>query len=196
MISFGGTSSTYWLWMIESTSVKSRRFSYVAAESLLLLATPPPSDSESKSRSAEIVTTFFTCRIEPMGNPPPRVVSLAPTFGRRAGHHSSAWPQPLRWILRLARVPHLEVEARTLKRARVPHGADHLSLLHLVTLVDADVGHVGVEGVVLAPVIHDDQVPVPSKPPRVEHLTGRHCNDAGTLRDVDVDPIPERLRPE
>src|SRR5262245_34817638 len=68
MIYFGGTSSTYWLWMIESTSVKGRRFSYVAAESLLLLATPPPSDSVSRSRSAEIVTTFFTCRIEPMGN--------------------------------------------------------------------------------------------------------------------------------
>ena len=29
--SLGGTSSTYWLWMIESTSVKRRRFSYVAA---------------------------------------------------------------------------------------------------------------------------------------------------------------------
>src|SRR5262245_14749624 len=130
------------------------------------------------------------------GEPPPRVVSLAATFGHRAGRHSSARPEPLRWILRLARVPHLEVEARTLERARVPHGPDRLSLPHLVALVHAHVRHVGVEGVVLAPVVHDDQVAVSPKPPRVEYLAGCHRDDARALRDVDVDAVSERLRPE
>src|ERR1044072_7022450 len=111
MRSLGGTSSTYWLWTIESTSVKSSRVLEVAAVSLPLLATPPPSDRVRMSRSEEIRTTFFMCR---MG----RIVY--------ASVELSFWTQPLGRVLGLALVPHLEVEARPLQRAGVSDGADDL----------------------------------------------------------------------
>src|SRR3989441_11501828 len=59
MRSFGGTSSTYWFCTMERTSVKSFSCSYGAALSALLLATDPPSDSVSTTRSELITNAFF-----------------------------------------------------------------------------------------------------------------------------------------
>src|SRR4030095_9294392 len=59
MRSLGGTSSTYWFCTIERTSVKSFSCSYVALWSALLLATDPPSDSVSTTRSVLITKAFF-----------------------------------------------------------------------------------------------------------------------------------------
>src|SRR5262245_8604011 len=53
-----------------------------------------------------------------------------------------------------------------------------------------------VERVVLAAVVHDDQVPVAPKPPRVEHLTRCHRDDPGTFRHIYINPVPERLGSE
>src|SRR5262245_37318465 len=133
MTSLGGTSSTYWLWMIERTSVNSLRFSYVAAVSLLLLATAPPSESVMRSRSTEIIATFLARRMGLMyasalllfARPSPAYTVRAVDLATR--------PQPLRGILRLPCVAHLEVEARPLQRSRVPHRADGLPLLDLVS---------------------------------------------------------------
>src|ERR1043166_1329129 len=128
-MSFGGTSSTYWLWMIDSTSVNRRRFSYVAPASLDLLATAPPSDSVNTSSSTEISTPFFICPIRLM-SPSPSTICLA------------ARPQPLRRIHRLAPLPHLEVEPGASEGPRIAHRAQHLPLLDVLALGHADLGGV------------------------------------------------------
>src|SRR6185295_15669641 len=133
------------------------------------------------SRSDEIRTTFFMCR---MG----RIVY--------ASVELSFWTQPLGRVLWLPFVPYFEVQARPLERAGVSDGADQLPLLDLVALGDPDVGRVGVDRVVLPAVIHDDQVPVTPEPSCVDHVAGEHRRDIRALGRLDVDPVPERLRPE
>ena len=80
MRSFGATSSTYWFCTIESTSVNSLSCSYVALPSVPLLATEPPSDSVSTTRSEPITKAFF------MDSPCP--------------HRLAALPEPLFRVLR------------------------------------------------------------------------------------------------
>src|SRR3989442_2734850 len=134
MSSLGGTSSTYWFCTIDSTSVNSRSCSYVALLSVPLLATEPPSERVSTTSKEPITNAFF------MESPGSRVAS-APLS------------EPLFGVLRLALVAHLEIEARPLQRARIPHCPDALSLLHLVALLHKDVRDLGVQRAVLVVVV-------------------------------------------
>src|SRR5205814_10254131 len=139
MSSLGGTSSTYWFCTIDRTSVNSRSCSYVAPLSVPLLATDPPSDRVSTTSNEPITHAFF------MESPTSRI-SSAPLA------------EPLFGVLRLALVPHLEVQARPLERAGLPHCPNPLSLLHVVAFPDQNLGHVRVQRVVLVIVVEDDQV--------------------------------------
>src|SRR5438105_7313991 len=91
MRSFGGTSSTYWFCTMERTSVKSFSCSYVALLSALLLATDPPSDSVSTTRSELITNAFF-------------MDALSSLLGL------ATLAEPLFGVLGPALVAHLEVE--------------------------------------------------------------------------------------
>src|SRR5436190_20186882 len=115
MRSFGGTSSTYCVCTIDSTSVNSRSCSYVAPESVPLLATVPPSDSVNTTSNEPITNAFFM-----------NISSCAAI--------SAPLAEPLFWILGLALEADLEIQARSLERAGVSHRADPLSLLHVVAL--------------------------------------------------------------
>src|SRR5437899_5235172 len=150
MSSLGGTSSTSCFWTVDSTSVTSRSCSYVAPWSVPLLATEPPSDRVSTTSKEPITNAFF------MESPRSRIAS-APL------------PEPLFGVLRLALVTHLEIEARPLQRARVPHCPDALSLPHVVAFLHDDIGDVCVQRVVLVVVVLDDQVSVPLATTRVHH---------------------------
>src|SRR3989442_3155673 len=152
MRSLGATSSTYWFWTMERTSVNSRSCSYVAPLSVLLLATVPPKDSVSTTRSELMTNAFFM-------KPPLTSASL---------------PQPVGRILGLALEAHLEVQARARERAGIPDGADVLCLPHVVTLLHVDVRDMGVQRVVLVAMIHDDQIPVPLEPAGVDHVPSVH----------------------
>ena len=55
---------------------------------------------------------------------------------------------------------------------------------------------VGVQRVVLASVVDDDQVAIATEPARVQHVPGGHGRDARPLRHIDIDPVPERLGSE
>src|SRR5437773_1164759 len=66
----------------------------------------------------------------------------------------------------------------------------------LVALFRLDLGDVGVERIVLVPVVHDDQVPVPLEPSGVHDVARVHRRDVATHRCLDVDAIPESPRPE
>src|SRR5215510_1493841 len=172
MRSFGGTSSTYWFCTMLSTSVNSLSCSYVALWSALLLATDPPSDRVSTTRSVLITKAFFMDVLSsPLG-----LATLA---------------EPLFWILRLALVTHLEVEPRPGERSRIAHRADPLSLPHVLALLRLDVGDVGVERVVLVAVVHDDQVTVPLEPSRIDDVAAVHRQDFTANRRLDVDSVPE-----
>src|SRR2546421_9572012 len=140
MSSLGGTSSTYWFCTIDRTSVNSRSCSYVAPLSVPLLATEPPSDRVSTTSKEPITNAFF------MESPRSRIAS-APL------------PEPLFGVLRLALVTHLEIEARPLQRARVPHCPDALSLPHVVAVLHHDIGAVRIPPVVLLRVGQDGQGP-------------------------------------
>src|SRR5438445_427114 len=177
MSSLGGTSSTYWFCTIDSTSVKSRSCSYVAPLSVPLLATEPPSERVSTT-SKEPITNAFC-----MESPRSRVAS-APLS------------EPLFRVLRLALVTHLEIEARPLQRARVPHCPDALSLLHVVAFLHDDVGDVRVQRVVLVVVVQDDQVSVPLEPARVHDVSGEHGRHVAALPGLDVHAVAERPRSE
>src|SRR6267142_1871869 len=177
MSSLGGTSSTYWFCTIDRTSVNSRSCSYVAPLSVPLLATEPPSERVSTTSKEPITNAFF------MESPRSRVAS-APLS------------EPLFGVLRLALMPHLEIEARSLERACVPHCPDALSLLHVVPLLHEDVGDVRVQRVVLVVVIQDDQVPVPLEPARVHDVPGEHGRHLAALARLDVHAVAERSRSE
>src|SRR5438552_17701600 len=173
MSSLGGTSSTYWFCTIDSTSVKSRSCSYVAPLSVPLLATEPPSERVSTTSKEPITNAFF------MESPRSRVAS-APLS------------EPLFRVLRLALVTHLEIEARPLQRARVPHCPDALSLLHVVAFLHDDIGNVRVQRVVLVVVVQDDQVSVPLEPARVHDVPGEHGRHVAALPRLDVHAAAER----
>src|SRR3989441_9657899 len=173
MSSLGGTSSTYWFCTIDSTSVKSRSCSYVAPLSVPLLATEPPSERVSTTSKEPITNAFF------MESPRSRVAS-APLS------------EPLFRVLRLALVTHLEIEARPLQRARVPHCPDALSLLHVVAFLHDDIGNVRVQRVVLVVVVQDDQVSVPLEPARVHDVPGEHGRHVAALPGLDVHAVAER----
>src|SRR6267143_657634 len=175
MSSLGGTSSTYWFFTIDSTSVKSRSCSYVAPLYVPLLATEPPSERVSTTSKEPITNTFF------MESPRSRIAS-APLS------------EPLFGVLRLALVPHLEIEARPLERARVPHCPDALSLPHVVAFLHDDVGDVRVQRVVLVVVIQNDQVPVPLEPPRVHDVSREHGGHVAAFAGLDVAAVAERPR--
>src|SRR2546427_1492017 len=175
MSSLGGTSSTYWFCTIDSTSVKSRSCSYVAPLSVPLLATEPPSERVSTTSKEPITNAFF------MESPRSRVAS-APLS------------EPLFRVLRLALVTHLEIEARPLQRARVPHCPAALSLLHVVAFLHDDIGDVRVQRVVLVVVVQDDQVSVPLDPVPVADEPGEHgCHAAGFPGCLKV-TVVQRLR--
>src|SRR5438094_10072260 len=131
MSSLGGTSSTYWFCTIDRTSVQSRSCSYVAPLSVPLLGTEPPSERVSTTSKEPITNAFF------MESPRSRVAS-APLS------------EPLFRVLRLALVTHLEIEARPLQRARVPHCPDALSLIHAVAFPHYDISHVPRQRAILA----------------------------------------------
>src|SRR5262249_61190990 len=114
MRSFGGTSSTYWFCTMLSTSVNSLSCSYVALWSALLLATDPPSDRVSTTRSVLITKAFFMD------------VVLSSPLGL------ATLTEPLFRILRLALVTHLQVEPRPGERSRIAHRADSLSRPHVL----------------------------------------------------------------
>src|SRR5436190_21478984 len=173
MSSLGGTSSTYWFCTIDSTSVKSRSCSYVAPLSVPLLATEPPSERVSTTSKEPITNAFF------MESPRSRVAS-APLS------------EPLFRVLRLALVTHLEIEARPLQRARVPHCPDALSLLHVVAFLHDDIGNVRVQRVVLVVVVQDAQVSVPLEPARVHDVPGEHGRHVAALPGLDVHAVAER----
>src|SRR5262245_26838953 len=145
---------------------------------------------------AETVTTFRICLMGLMRTSVASPSSIDRSSAALSPASSSSRRQPLRGILGLPLVPHLEVEARSLEGARVPDRSDRLTLGDLVAFLDLHLGHVGVERVIAAPVIHDDHVPIAPEPARVEHAAGVYGHDARPLRDVDVDPVPERLGPE
>src|SRR5262244_3634447 len=177
MRSLGGTSSTYWFCTIDRTSVNSRSCSYVAPESVPLLATEPPSVRVSTTSREPITNAFF------MESPRSRTLS-APLS------------EPLFGVLRLALVSHLEIEARPLQGAGVPHCPYALSLLHVVALPHEDLGDVRVQREVLVVVIQDDQVAVPLEPPRVHDVTGEYGRNITTLAGLDVYTIAKRPRTE
>src|SRR5690242_14813220 len=177
MRSLGGTSSTYWFCTIDRTSVNSRSCSYVAPESVPLLATEPPSVRVSTTSREPITNAFF------MESPRSRTLS-APLS------------EPLFGVLRLTLVPHLEIEARPLERAGVPHCPYALSLLHVVALLYQDVGDVCIQREVLVVVIQDDQVPIPLEPSRVHDVAGEHGRNITTLAGLDIHAITKRPRAE
>src|SRR6266545_3168529 len=118
MRSFGGTSSTYWFCTMERTSVKSLSCSYVALPSALLLATDPPRDSVSTTRSEPITKAFFITFPSS-----PRLATLS---------------EPLFRIQGSALIAHLEVEPRPGERTRFAHRADPLSLSDVLALLRLD----------------------------------------------------------
>src|SRR5262245_55966386 len=177
MRSLGGTSSTYWFCTIDRTSVNNRSCSYVAPESVPLLATEPPSDRVSTTSREPITNAFF------MESPRSRTLS-APLS------------EPLFGVLRPALVPDLEIEARPLQRARIPHCSDALSLLHVVAFFHEDVGDVGIQREVLVVVIQDDQVSVTLEPSRVHDVPGEHRRNITSLAGLDVHAIAKRPRAE
>jgi hypothetical protein len=72
MRSLGGTSSTYWLWTIESTSVKSRGSR--RCPRVVALARDPAAQRQGEDESsAETMTTFFMCRMGRIVVSPPFV---------------------------------------------------------------------------------------------------------------------------
>src|SRR5439155_731944 len=172
MSSLGGTSSTYWFCTIDRTSVNSRSCSYVAPLSVPLLATEPPSERVSTTSKEPITNAFF------MESPRSRVAS-APLS------------EPLFRVLWLALVTHLEIEARPLQRARVPHCPDALSLLHVVAFLHDDIGNVRVQRVVLIVVVQDDQVSVPLEPARVHDVPGEHGRHVAALPGLDVHAVAD-----
>src|SRR5215470_5656671 len=172
MRSFGGTSSTYWFCTMLSTSVNSRSCSYVALWSALLLATDPPSDRVSTTRSVLITKAFFM-----------DVLSYRRKLATLA--------EPLFGILRLALIAHLEIEPWPGERPRIAHRPDPLSLTHVLAFLRLDLGDVGVERVVLVAVVHDNQVTVSFEPPRIDHMAAVHREHFAAHRRLDVDSIPE-----
>src|SRR5215470_13287777 len=177
MRTLGGTSSTYWFCTIDRTSVKSRSCSYVAPESVPLLATEPPSERVSTTSREPITNAFF------MESPRSRTLS-APLS------------EPLFGVLRLALVSHLEIEARPLQRARIPHCPDALSLLHVVPFLDQDVGDVRIQREVLIVVVQDDQVSVALEPSRVHDVPGVHRRNITSFAGLDIHAIAKRPRAE
>src|SRR5919108_3500353 len=173
MRSLGATSSTYWFCTIDRTSVNSRSCSYVAPVSVPLLATEPPSDRVSTTSREPITNAFF------MESPRSRIAS-APLS------------EPLFGVLRPPLVPHLEIEARPLERARVPHCPDALPLLHVVAFLYQDVGDVRIERVVLVVVVQDDQVAVPLEPSRVHDMPREHGRYITSFDGLDIHAIAER----
>src|SRR5207245_6683512 len=117
MRSLGGTSSTYWFCTMERTSVKSFSCSYVALLSALLLATDPPSDSVSTTRSELITNAFFMDALSS------HLDWTSHPGGATVG------------VLGPALVAHLEVEAGAGERSRITHRADPLSLTHVVAFL-------------------------------------------------------------
>src|SRR2546428_2034744 len=177
MSSLGGTSSTYWFCTIDGTWVKRLCCSFVAPLSVPVLATEPPSERVSTTSKEPITNAFF------MESPRSRVAS-APLS------------EPLFRVLRLALVTHLEIEARPLQRARVPHCPDALSLLHVVAFLHDDIGNVRVQRVVLIVVVQDDQVSVPLEPARVHDVSGEHGRHLAAFPGFDVHAVAERPRSE
>src|SRR5881394_668101 len=173
MSSLGGTSSTYWFCTIDRTSVNSRNCSYVAPVSVPLLTAEPPSDRVSTTSSEPITHTFF------MESPRARIAS-----------------DPLLGVLRPPLVPHLEIEARPLEGARVPHCPDALPLLHVVAFLHQGLGDVRIERVVLVVVVQDDQVAVALEPSRIHDVPREHGRHITSLDGLDVHAIAKRPRAE
>src|SRR5260370_11864338 len=177
MSSLGGTSSTYWFCTIDSASVNSRSCSYVTPLPVPVLATEPTSVRVSTTSKEPITNAFF------MESPRSRIAS-APLS------------EPLFGVLRLALVTPLEIEARPLQRARVPHCPDALSLPHVVAFLHDDVGDVRVQRVVLVVVVQNDQVPVALEPPRVHDVSREHGGQVAASAGLNVDACGERPRSE
>src|SRR5207245_11601280 len=78
----------------------------------------------------------------------------------------------------------------------ITHGAAPLPLSYGLTLARLDLRDVRVERVVLVSVVHDDQVPIPLEPPRIDDVARVHRGDFPTHRCLDVDAIPESPGPE
>src|SRR5581483_3717387 len=110
----------------------------------------------------------------------------------RVPESSAPLAEPLFGVLRLALEPHLEIQARPLEGAGVPHCADPLSLLHVVTFANDDVGDMRVQRVVLVVVIQNDQIPVAFEPSGVDDVAGEHGRDVAPLAGLDVDTVAER----
>src|SRR5438552_17700502 len=126
------------------TSVNSLSCSYVAAVSVPLLATVPPIDRVITSNSAPTTTAFF---IEPV------LLTCRPC--------SAPVSEPLLWVLRLALVPDLEVQARPRQRAGVPHRPDPRPLTPAPAPLPFVPATVGAWGLVLASVSQVIRVPYP-----------------------------------
>src|SRR5262245_8769429 len=142
-------------------------------------------------RSPETTKTLRMCRFGLMNASSIDAVSTPSPPGP-----SPARSQPRQRIHRLALMPHLEVEAGPPERAGIAHGAERLPLPHVGSFGHADLRGVTVQRVVLPAMVHDDHVAVAAEPARVHHLPGIHGVDVRALRDLDLDPVPERLGAE
>src|SRR5690349_6715059 len=109
---------------------------------------------------------------------------------------SAPCAEPLLGILGLALEAHLEVEARSLERPRVPDRSNLLALAHVVAFLHEDLGDVRVERHVLVVVIENDQVAVALEPARVDDVSAEDGAHLAPLAGLDVDPVTERTGAE